>query len=135
MYWPGAFSSWYEAHNSFGVTETGTKWGLSEGEVGGADGFETYVLLANPSPTTAASIRMTFLRTDGTTVVKTFTVGPTSRFNVHVNSMVPELANEPFGTIIEVTNGVAIAVERAFYWTRGGLYWTGGTNATAIQLP
>ena len=33
MYWPAA--DWGEAHNSFGVTETATKWGLAEGRVGG----------------------------------------------------------------------------------------------------
>ena len=58
---------------------------------------------------------MTFLKTDGTTVVKNFTVQPTSRFNVAVRAIVPEIANESFGTLIEVTNGVGIAVERAMY--------------------
>ena len=54
---------------------------------------------------TASQVRITYLRVDGTTVVKTYTVEPTSRFNVHVNSMVPELANESFGAVIEVTTG------------------------------
>ena len=36
--------------------------------------------------TTAAQVEVTFLRTDGTTVVKTYTVQPTSRFNMHVNT-------------------------------------------------
>ena len=34
MWWPGAPSQWTEGHNSFGVTSTGTKWALAEGEVG-----------------------------------------------------------------------------------------------------
>ena len=36
MYWPGAFATWYEAHNSFGLTAIGPKWGIAEGRVGGA---------------------------------------------------------------------------------------------------
>jgi hypothetical protein len=134
MYWPGQFSTWAEAHNSFGVTEAATRWGLAEGRVGGPFAFETYILLANPNPT-AATVRVTFLRESGAPVVKTFTVSPTSRFNVAVNSMAPELANESFGAVIEVTNGVPIAVERAMYWNSAGVVWAGGSNATAVRLP
>jgi len=134
MYWAGLFSQWYEAHNSFGVTETATKWGLAEGRVGGEHQFETYILLANPGGSDAAVIA-TFLKPDGTTVVKTYTVRATSRFNIHVNSMVPELANTYFGTVI--TSHVPIAVERAMYapGTAGALpVWAAGTNATATRL-
>ena len=78
---------------------------------------------------------MTFLRANGSTVVKTYTVGPASRFNVHVNGAVPELANETFGALIEVTNGVGIAVERAMYSDALGVTWAAGTNALATRLP
>jgi hypothetical protein len=135
MYWPAPFAAWAEAHNSFGMTETAVKWGLAEGRVGGPHAFETYILLANPG-TTATEVRITFLRTDGTTVVKDYTVAPTSRFNVPVNSVVPELAHEHFGAVIEVVNGVPIAVERAMYNNdTAGTWWAAGTNATAIRLP
>jgi len=133
MYWPGAFTSWNEAHNSFGVTQTGIRWALAEGRVGGAQGFETYILVANPS-TSAAAVRITYLRASGNPVVKSFTVGPTSRFNVHVNSGVPEIAGEHFGAVIESLNGVPIIVERAMYWSALGVIWAGGTNVTAVRL-
>jgi hypothetical protein len=133
MYWPGAFTSWNEAHNSFGVTETGIRWALAEGRVGGAQGFETYILVANPNPS-PASVRITYLRASGNPIVKSFTVGPTSRFNVHVNSAVPELSGEHFGAIIEATNGTPIIVERAMYWSALGVVWAGGTNVTAVRL-
>ena len=135
MYWPGGGSTWYEAHNSFGVTETATLWGLAEGRCGGPHAFQTYILLANPSTTTAAEVRVTYLKTDGTTVVKTYTVDPTKRYNVDVNLFVPELAEEEFGAIVEVTNGVPIAVERALYNDAGGVSWAAGSNATAVRLP
>jgi hypothetical protein len=130
MYWPGHALGWREAHNSFGVTATGTRWGLAEGRVGGSRRFETFILLANPSPTTAL-VRVTYLRWDGSTIQKDYTVLPTSRFNVHVNSMVPELADETFGTIVESLNDVPLAVERALYFNN----WLGGTNAAATPLP
>jgi hypothetical protein len=111
----------------------GTRWGLAEGRVGKASAFQTYILLANPSAT-AADVRVTFLRTNGTTVVKLFTVAPTSRFNVDLNG-VPELANEDFGALVEVLNGVGISVERAMYSNALGQFWAAGTNALATRLP
>lgn len=35
MWWPRPSPYWMEAHNSAGVTATGTVWGLAEGEAGG----------------------------------------------------------------------------------------------------
>jgi hypothetical protein len=61
---------------------------------------------------------VTFLREGGAApVVKTYTVPATSRFNIAVRSMVPEVSNENFGALIESLNSVNIAVERSLYWT------------------
>ena len=133
QYWP--HGGWYEAHNSMGETSPGQKWGLAEGRVGGTNNAQTYILVANPN-TTPADVTATFLRVDGTTVVKHFTVPATSRFNISVVSGggdVPELANESFGTVIEATQPVM--VERSFYTDAGGVTWAAGTNATATRLP
>ena len=135
MYWPGNGLEWSEAHNSFGVTSTGTRWGLAEGRVGSDRAFATYILLANPSTTQAANVRVTYLRANGTTVVKTYTVNPSTRFNIDVNSRVPELVNESFGALIEVTNGVGIVVERSLYNNALGQTWAAGTNALGTRLP
>jgi hypothetical protein len=134
MYWPGDFSQWFEAHDSFGVTATATKWGLAEGRVGGADGADTFILLANATGT-PADVQITYLRESGSPVVKSYAVGATSRLNVWVNVEVPELVNEAFGALVEVTNGVPIAVERALYNASGGVVFAAGTNATAVRLP
>jgi hypothetical protein len=80
-------------------------------------------------------VTITYLRTDGTTVAKTYVVPPTSRYNVFVNGLVPELVDESFGSTITVTNSVPIFVERSLYWNSGGIVWAGGTNATATRLP
>ena len=78
---------------------------------------------------------ITFLRAVGATVVKTYTVNPTTRFSVQVSTMAPELVNETFGALIEVTNGVGITVERAMYSNALGQVWAAGTNALGTRLP
>ncbi len=134
MYWPGPPSTWAEAHNSFGATTLALKWGLSEGRVGMAGGFQTYILMANPNPVAVTGL-ITFLRGSGAPIVKTFTVNPTSRLNVAVTTAVPELADEAFGALIEVTNDVPISVERAMYSNALGQIWAAGTNALATPVP
>ena len=54
---------------------------------------------------------------------------------MHVNTVAPELVNESFGALVEVTNGVGIAVERAMYSDALGVVWAAGTNALATRLP
>jgi hypothetical protein len=133
MYWAGDAVPFGEGHNSAGVVQTATRWGLAEGRVGGPHQFSTYILLANPT-SDAAEVTITYLRESGAPIVKTYRVPPTSRFNVDIGS-VAELHDESFGARIEVTNGVRIAVERSLYWNANGVFWAGGTNALATPLP
>jgi hypothetical protein len=135
MYWIGDVSPWAEAHNSFGVTEAGLHWGLAEGRIGTPLNYHTYILLANPQ-TTAASVTVTFMRENGLPpIVKTYTVPPTSRFNIDVNFVDPAMQNEYVGADVKVTNGVPIVVERSMYWDWNGVLFKGGTNATGVRLP
>jgi hypothetical protein len=136
MYWPGAPDPLREGHNSFGVTDAGLKWGLAEGRTGTPFHYHTYILLANPQ-TTAANVTATFLREGGTApLVKTYTVPPTSRFNIDsASDDLKDLHDETFGVVIEVTNNVPIIVERSLYWDSNGIQFSGGTNATGIRLP
>ena len=133
MYW-AQYPNWYEAHNAFGVTAIGKKWALGEGRVGGTNGYETYILLANPG-TATATVTVTYLREGGLPpIMRTHTVNPASRYNV-----VPAadgLSNERFGVLIEATT--PIAVERAVYGnstTQPGRFWASGTNATGTPIP
>jgi hypothetical protein len=133
QYWPSP--TWYEGHASLGMTETRRHWGLAEGRVGGPNADQTYILLANPGDT-AASVTLTFLRSNGSTLEKTFTVSPTSRFNVAINgpdSSAPELVDESFG--VEIVSTQPIAVERSMYSNANGVIWAAGTNAAASRLP
>jgi Bacterial Ig domain len=134
MYWSTTGGAWQEAHNSFGVTATATKWATADGRVGGAREYQTYVLVANPSETQTATITATFMREGGVQVARTLTLGPNRRLNIFCNE-IPELVNANFGVVVQSTNGVPIAVERATYWNAGGVTWAGGTNVTATPIP
>jgi hypothetical protein len=134
MYWSTTGSAWRETHNSFGVTSTGTKWGLAEGRAGGDRGYQTYVLISN-STNTPAELRVTFIREDGATLLnQPYTVGPFQRFNLNASD-IPQLANSNFSTIVESINGVQISVESAIYWNVGGVIWEGGGNTNATPVP
>jgi hypothetical protein len=133
QYWPG--TAWEEAHASAGVTSTATRWGLADGQVGGPQNHQTYILLANPGANDA-SVVVTFLRPTGETITRFFPVPANTRRNVSIagpGSEVPELINASFGALIESTQ--PIAVERSMYSDAGGMTWAAGTNLTATALP
>jgi hypothetical protein len=140
QYWPYAPNQWYEAHNSAGVMAPALRWGLAEGRVGNPTGFPeanylTFILLANPGGATA-TVTLTFLRSNGTTVQRIVAVPAFSRYTVAVagaQSAVPELVDETFGTVVDSTH--PIAVERAMYGSPGGQVFGNGTNATGTRLP
>ena len=133
MYWPRG--RWAEAHDSTGVTEAATRWGLAEGRVGGDQGFETYILVANPAAETA-DVKVTFLQPDADPVERAFLVPAMSRFNIQLDTgSVPAGLGHQFGAVVESVNGVPIVVERAMYWNAGGETWAGGSDVVAVRLP
>ena len=133
MYWPGPATQWREAHASAGVTTTGTKWLMAEGEYGGPLAFDTYILVANPSDS-AANVTVSLLRTSGQPpATYTATVPANSRFTLSAGQFAIN-SGDKFGILVESTNGTPIVVERAMYWNGGGEFWGGGTNETAVRL-
>ncbi len=140
MWWPTGPATWGEAHNSAGSTETGTRWGLAEGEVGGPDATETYILIANTSPYAGQAV-VTLLFEDATSVAQTLPLAPNSRTNVPVREIFGAAARDRrFGAIVEsvpvgADPAAQIAVERAMYSSPGGRHWAAGTNALATRLP
>jgi hypothetical protein len=133
IYWP-AFP-WYEAHAAAGVTATGTQWALAEGEVGGAAGTVTYILIANTGAA-AASVRVTLLLESGGASARDFTVPANSRFNVNVGTEFPTLSNVRFGALVESLGAtpMPLVVERSMYTNAGGVVWAAGTNAVGTRL-
>ena len=139
MYWSGDFNTWYEAHNSFGLTSTGLAWGLAEGRFGFPQKFETYILMVNPN-STSTRVRVTFLR-QGTRapIVSEQILGANARANVDMTALLTapdyDAAGERFGAIVESLDNVGIAVERAMYFTTNpAQFWNGGTGATGVKL-
>ena len=132
QYWPNSPDQWYEAHNSFGVTQAGLAWGLAEGETGRSRSAQTFLLLANPG-SGAATVSIEFLREAGAPVTKSFNVPANTRVTVPVpGAGVSELGEERFGVVISSTS--PIVVERALYLNSPGVLWSAGTNATATAL-
>jgi VCBS repeat protein len=133
MWW--ADGGWFEAHNSPGATSTGTRWLVSEGEVGGPDRDAMYVLLANTSAF-AGQARVTLLFEGGGTATRTFDVAANSRFNVDVASMFPASAERRFGTLVESLGAdpAELVVEWSLYGSPGARLWELGASALGMNL-
>jgi hypothetical protein len=134
MWWPASLP-WIEGHNSAGVTATGTTWAVAEGELGGADKAETYVLVGNTSPL-MGSIRVRAYADDDTTAERTFAVSPNTRFNINMHDYFPEMNGKKFGVTIESlgTNPAQITAEVSVYLSADGVTWSAGSNAQATRL-
>ena len=139
MWWPsgGGTSTWLEAHNSPGVTSTGTLWGLADGEQGGTRSLDTYILVANTSPF-EGSVLVTLLFDDGTTATCGGGAVPASSRTTYFMGDCASTRNRKFGALVEslpVAAGTAqIVVERAMYSSAGGTWWAAGTDAVATKL-
>jgi hypothetical protein len=140
MWWPGhemTADFWYEAHNSPGATATSLRWAFAAGEVGGPDGAETYVLIANPSAS-AGRVRVAALVAGETTLARTYEVAPWSRSTVPLGVHLPETrTRERVGVLVESLGpaSVPIVVERATYASPGGVPWASGGSALAVPVP
>jgi subtilisin-like proprotein convertase family protein len=134
MYWPDISVGWREAHNSFGLTDAGLRWGVADGRIGGPREFQTYILLANPNPV-PAEVEVRFLKASQVEI-RHYTLAPTSRLNINPAVDVPELGTGVFSAEVRVLNFQPIAVEKAMYWNdTAGAIWAGGTGVTATLLP
>jgi hypothetical protein len=135
MWWPGpTAATWAEAHNSSGLTSTGRKWALADGEVGGRRQVETYILIANRGA--ADTARVTLHYEDGSSESKDVPLQAGSRTNVAVRVDFPNSIGRRFGAVIEALGTNAqIVVEKAMYSNANGVTWAAGTNAVATKLP
>ena len=118
-------------HDSAGVTAPATDWFLAEGATVGT--FDMYILLANPGDT-AGTATVTYMLTDGRTLVKSYPVEARSRQTVWVNGERDD-ANPAF-TLSHVSlsamvhGSVPIIVERSMWWAAvPNGPWIEATNA------
>ena len=135
MYMTNGAEPYGAGHESAGVPAPALNWFLAEGATGAF--FDMFVLIANPHPTSAATVQATYLLDNGTTLTKTYAVAPSSRRTIYVDDegfptqAGPRLlANAAVSTILASTNNVPIVVERAMWWPGGAQGpWYEGHNS------
>lgn len=104
------------AHLGKGISTPATSWFLPEGSAG--PGFETWVLVANPSSSTTANVTITYLTPAGARTGPTFGLPPQTRKSVRANDSVP--GEWEVSTKVQST-GTSVIAERATY-VAGGRY-------------
>ncbi|MBN2168887.1 MAG: IPT/TIG domain-containing protein [Actinobacteria bacterium] len=111
MYW----NSRIDGHDSIGVTDTANTWYLSEGYTD--NGFETWVLIQNPSQQLAATVNVTYMTSKGTVEKAPFQVGAGQRYTINVAEDVGACE-----VSTQVDSDLGVICERSMYWDgrRGG---------------
>ncbi len=107
MYW----DSRRGGHSSYGTTGLSSRWFLAEGTTGW--GFSEYVLVANPSDSTAV-VEFRQFGSAESYAFKRLSVPPGSRFTVFLNENLPER-----DVALQVSCESGTVVERAMYWNNG----------------
>lgn len=132
MWWPGpTAATWQEAHNSAGVTQSGTQWMIAAGEEGGGRGAQTYLLIANTSPF-EAYVELYLSLEGGGRVAWSVGIPPMSRRTIP--RAVPLSLPSRFSLLVTSLNDAQIVVERATYWDADGTKWAAGSNALGTRL-
>ena len=122
----------YAAHMETAVEQPATSWYLAEGATHGS--FDLFYLILNPS-STAADIRVRYLKPSGSPIVKTYSVGAGSRFTIWVDQEDQALRATDVSAEITSTNGVPIIVERSMYLNTGSKAFKGGHNSAGVTSP
>ncbi|MDY6796013.1 MAG: NlpC/P60 family protein [Actinomycetota bacterium] len=107
------YQDWADGgHASLGAAETCLEGSFAEGYT--ADGFHTWLLLANPAEEWA-DVEVSYLRESEGPLVRNYSIPPTSRFTVFLNQ-VEGLEPGNVGISFRSTNGVEVVAERAVYF-------------------
>jgi hypothetical protein len=125
--------AWNGGHDVMGATEQHLEWYFAEGTC--RPNFDAYLCIQNPN-TSDSTLKITYMKGDGTTQVQGLTVARNSRSTVRVKDALGEgdsLAFD-FSCKVETTNKVPVIVERPMYFNYGGA-WTGGHDVMGAQAP
>ena len=126
---------WQIGHATEGATSPSQRWMFAEGSTEGDRFYDPYLLLANPSAT-SARVRLEFRLSDGNVFTDTVIVGARQRKTV-IPWTYDALKNKPFSTevIVEATTPgevpPAIVAERAMYWS-GRTGWFAGHSTMGM---
>jgi hypothetical protein len=116
--------TWAGGSCQSGVTNLSNTYYFAEGTV--RPGFHSYICVQNPA-TDTATVRITYMKGDGTTAEQNMLVPAQSRATVNVNGFFGA-ADGPaadFSAKVESTGGTEILAERAMYFNYNST-WTGG---------
>jgi len=114
------FRGWQGGHDAVGALNTSRLWYFAEGTTRG--GFAEYLTIQNPADRDA-TVDVTYVLDDGSTITEPVDVGARSRATVDVNAVVGE--GRDVSMVVECDD-VAIVAERPMYFNYNG--WTGGHN-------
>jgi hypothetical protein len=106
-------------HSSGGAANPARTWYLPEGST--APPFQEQILIANPGAATVVTVA--FIRDDGTSTSRQYTVPAQARLTVDANEVDPGQA-----VSARVTSDQPIVVERSTYWDAG----RGGSSSAGI---
>ncbi|MCC6625925.1 MAG: SBBP repeat-containing protein [Chloroflexi bacterium] len=125
-------------HNAMGATAPQPRWYFAEGYTGA--GFDEYLTIMNPNPT-PVTVRLTYFRMGAGPVVRTRTVGASTRETVAVHDETQGVGRNggrgwAVSTLIESVGGGAIVVERPMYFTyQSGFRAPGGHTVLGAAAP
>jgi hypothetical protein len=125
-------SNGYGAHAETGIEAPSTVWYLAEGAT--HSGFDLFYLVQNPTAS-QAEFQVTYLLPAGEPLVKIYSVGPNSRFNIWVDLEHARLQNTDVSAVVASTNGVPLIVERSMYMNSGGRPFGAGHNSAGVIAP
>jgi thermitase len=116
-------------HNALGAAEAKTAWYFAEGYTG--DGFDEYLTILNPDPTTDAQVKITYyLGAGAASQIVNLAVGHGSRATVNVHETAQGVGRgKNVAAKVETTNGVGIVVERPMYFR-----YNNGINGGHVAL-
>ena len=114
------YRGWQGGHDAVGALNTSRLWYFAEGTT--RSGFAEYLTLQNPADRDA-TVDVTYVLDDGSTITEPVDVGARSRATVDVNAVVGE--GRDVSMVVECDD-VAIVAERPMYFDYNG--WTGGHN-------
>ena len=109
-----------------------TTWYLAEGATHGF--FDLFYLVQNPSETAPATVEARFLLPSGEPVVRSYTVPPSTRMNILVDT-IPGLEATDVSGVVSSTNGTPIIVERAMYFSRDLQPFRAGHASAGVTAP
>ncbi len=115
-------------HGAKATSSPETTWYFAEGYTGGL--FDVWLVVQNPDPTRTAHCTAVFMKPGGVTQQKDFTVDPSRRFTLGVDS-IPGMGNTEFSTKLE--SDIPVIAERASYFNYRG--YTGGHDVVGTPSP